>query len=350
MRISFVGGGTDLPDFYTRYPGRVISTAIDKFIFIAINHAPFTNHVAARYSVSEEVSHPSELKHTRIREALLDLGIVNNIEIGSFAPIPARTGLGSSSSFSVALMKGLHAYLGKKLGKREAAEAACHLEIELLKEPIGKQDQYAAAFGGFNVFEFNADGTVTAEPVLLDYKMRMDFESHLILFFLGTTRDASSVLGEQKANTARNHELLKRMSDSVDVFKETLLRGDFQGLGEMLQEGWALKKQLASTISNGPINDLYKSAMKQGAWGGKILGAGGGGCLLMIAPVEQRDAVVEAMLRTARAIGLEGAAEIPVGFVQTGAEILFNSERVNGHGTIYSRVFAEGDLAASQFA
>src|ERR1700686_3593046 len=127
MRISFVGGGTDLPDFYTKYPGRVISTAIDKFTFIAINHSPFTNHVAARYSVSEEVPCPSQLKHSRIREALLDLGIYCNIEIASFAPVPARTGLGSPSSFSVSLMKGLYAYLGKRLDKRSVAEAACRL-------------------------------------------------------------------------------------------------------------------------------------------------------------------------------------------------------------------------------
>lgn len=234
MRISFVGGGTDLPDFYTRYPGRVISTSIDKFIFIAINHAPFTNHVAARYSVSEEVPHPSQLRHSRIREALLDLGITSNIEIASFAPIPAKTGLGSSSSFSVALLKGLHAYTGKRLDKRGVAEAACRLEMELVKEPIGKQDQYAAAFGGFNVLEFNSDGSVDVEPVLLDYKKRMALEAHLILFFLGTTRDASSVLTEQKANTERNFEVLKRMSDSVPVFKDALLHCELEHAGQML--------------------------------------------------------------------------------------------------------------------
>jgi len=325
MRISFAGGGTDLPDFYTKYPGRVISTAIDKFIFIGINHAPYTNHVADRYSLSEEVSHPSELKNTRIREALLDLGIEKNIEIGSFAPIPSRTGLGSSSSFSVALLKGLYAYLGKKLDKREVAEAACRLEIELVKEPIGKQDQYAAAFGGFNVLQFNADGTVDVEPVLLDYKKRMDFESHLILFFLGTTRDASSVLTEQKANTVKNFETLKRMSDSVPVFRDALLHADFQSAGEILLEGWTMKKQLASAISNPGIDKLYEIAMSQGAWGGKILGAGGAGCLMMLAPHDRRGAVVNALITGAKAEGFAQACEIPVGFVQTGAEIITNS-------------------------
>ncbi len=325
MRISFAGGGTDLPDFYAQYPGRVISTSIDKFIYIAINHAPFTNHVAARYSVSEEVPHPSQLKHSRIRAALLDLGIENNIEIASFAPIPARSGLGSSSSFSVALLKGLHAYIDKRLDKRAVAEEACRLEIELLKEPIGKQDQYAAAFGGLNVLQFNADGSVDVEPVLLDYKKRMDFEAHLILFFLGTTRDAASVLTEQKANTERNFETLKRMSDSVTVFKEAILHSDFKCAGQMLLDGWMMKKQLASRVSNPAIDALYGAAMNRGAWGGKILGAGAGGCLLMLAPLENRAAVVEALKKAAAAEGLESAGEIPVTFVQTGAEVLFNS-------------------------
>lgn len=325
MRISFVGGGTDFADFYRRYPGRVISTAIDKFIYIVVNHAPFTNHVAARYSVSEEVAHPSQLKHTRIREALVDLGIESNIEIGSFAPIPAKTGLGSSSSFSVALMKGLYAYTGRKVDKREVAEAACRLEIDLVGEPIGKQDQYAAAFGGFNVLEFNADGSVNIEPVLLDFKKRFELESRLILFYLGITRDAATVLNEQKAKTCENLEVLKRMADSVPYFKNALLAGDFEALGEMLHDGWELKKQLASCISDETIDRLYGVALENGAWGGKILGAGGGGCLMMLGPPEERDCIVESLARAAEDAGLSGAGEIPVSFVQTGAEILFNS-------------------------
>ena len=195
----------------------------------------------------------------------------------------------------------------------------------MVKEPIGKQDQYAAAFGGFNVLQFNADGTVDVEPVLLDYKKRMDLESHLILFFLGTTRDASSVLAEQKANTEKNFDTLKRMSDSVPVFKEALLHADFQSAGEILLEGWTMKKQLASAISNPAIDRLYEIAMSRGAWGGKMLGAGGAGCLMMLAPVNRRAAVVDAFMAGAKAEGFEGACEIPVGFVQAGAEIVTNS-------------------------
>jgi D-glycero-alpha-D-manno-heptose-7-phosphate kinase len=166
---------------------------------------------------------------------------------------------------------------------------------------------------------------VDVEPVLLDFKKRLDLEERLILFFLGTTRDASSVLTEQKANTERNFEVLKRMSDSVPVFKEALLRSDFKRAGEMLLEGWTLKKQLASAISNPGIDALYEVAMSQGAWGGKILGAGGGGCLMMLAPVERRAGVVEALQKAAMTEGFDGAGEIPVAFVQTGGEVLFNS-------------------------
>jgi len=164
------------------------------------------------------------------------------------------------------------------------------------------------------------------EPVLLDFKKRLGLEERLILFFLGTTRDASSVLTEQKANTERNFELLKRMSDSVPVFKEALLRSDYKCAGEMLLEGWTTKKQLASAISNSGIDTLYEVAMSQGAWGGKILGAGGGGCLMMLAPVERRAGIVGALQKAAIIEGFEGAGEIPVSFVQTGVEVLFNSK------------------------
>ena len=322
MRISFVGGGTDFREFYTRYPGRVISTAIDKFIFIAINHAPFTNHVAARYSVSEEVLHPSELKNTRIREALLDLGIEKNIEIASFAPIPARTGLGSSSSFSVALMKGLHAYIGKRLNKREVAEAACRLEIDLVKEPIGKQDQYAAAFGGFNVLQFNADGSVDVEPVLLDYKKRMDLEEPPDPVL---PRDNARRIVCSDGTEGKRSKEFRNIETDVGLgsgLQGSAAPSDFQSAGEMLLEGWTMKKQLASAVSNPGIDRLYEIAMSRGAWGGKILGAGGGGCLLMLAPLERRAGVVEALMVAAKAEGFEGACEIPVGFVQAGAEIL----------------------------
>ena len=173
LRISFVGGGTDLPDFYTRSTGRVLSATIDKYVYVVINETPLIDRLTAKYQKTESVTHPRYFEHPSIREALIHLGITRKgIEIGSFADLPSKTGLGSSSSFAVALIKGLQALLSKKMSAEEAAQAACHLEIELLREPIGKQDQYAAAYGGFNRFEFNPDGTVAVAPVFLDYKKK----------------------------------------------------------------------------------------------------------------------------------------------------------------------------------
>ena len=177
MRISFVGGGTDLKEFYTRYPGRVISTAIDKYAYVTVNRPPLVKTVSARYSVSELVSHPRELKHNSVREALLDFGITSHIDVGTFSDVPVKTGLGSSSSFSVALMKALLLSQGKKAGRGEIAELASRLEIDLVKEPIGKQDQYASAFGGLNIFQFNPDHSVDVMPVRLDFKRKADRKS-----------------------------------------------------------------------------------------------------------------------------------------------------------------------------
>ena len=328
LRISFVGGGTDLPDFYRKSPGSVISTAIDKYVYVVVNRTPLIDKISARYSIAETVGHPSELQHTRIKAALLDMGIHKNIEIASFASLPAKTGLGSSSSFSVALVKCLHAFNGKKIDKGEAAEAASRLEIELLSEPIGKQDQYAASFGGFNVYTFNADDTVSIEPVLLDYKKRLALEDHTMLFFTGITRIASSVLTEQKANIGNQNkfETMKEMAASVPTFKAKLLAGDFKGLGEMLHQSWLKKKSLASNVSSSTIDDLYNAGVSAGAWGGKVLGAGGGGCVMFLAPVEKKAAVRTAVASIARAKNLTEFQEVPVKFVQSGAEVLYNAD------------------------
>ncbi len=324
LRISFVGGGTDLRDFYKLYPGRVISTAIDKYVYAVINQTPLIKKVSARYSTTELVNHPSELKNDRIRAALLDLGIHNNIEVGTFSHLPGNTGLGGSSSFSVALMKGLHTLLGNKIDRRDAAEAASRLEIELVGEPIGKQDQYAAAFGGLNVFQFNSDETVDVEPVLLDYKNRLAFEDHLLLFFTGHARPASSVLTEQKANIEKKFETLKAMSDSVPEFRNRLLAGDFKGLGQMLHDGWMKKKTLASNVSTGAIDELYDAGMNSGAWGGKVVGAGNGGCVMFLAPLKKKQTIRDSAKRVALKHNLSDFEEVPVRFVQSGVETLVN--------------------------
>lgn len=327
LRISFVGGGTDLPDFYRQRRGQVVSTTIDKFIYVVLNRTPMVPKISARYSKSETVAHPSELQHTRIRAALLDLGIEKGVEIGSFGALPAKTGLGSSSSFSVALLKALYAYQGNGITHAEAAEAACRLEIELVGEPVGKQDQYAAAFGGFNVIQFHEDDSVTVEPVLLGYDKRLELEEHIYLAFTGITRPSSQVLSEQRANIDRRFDTLCRMADAVPDFVDHLMAGRLHEIGSLLHENWILKKTLASTISSPVLDELYEAGMRHGAWGGKILGAGGGGCLLLILPPERRPGVSDAVARAAEKYGLTEFVEIPVAFTQSGTEILFSGDR-----------------------
>lgn len=328
LRISFAGGGTDFPDFYRRSPGRVISTAIDKYVYVVVNRTPLVNKVSARYSVSETVDHPRELRHTRVKAALLDVGIDKGIEIASFASLPAKTGLGSSSSFSVALLMALHAFQGKKIWKGELAEEASRLEIELLGEPIGKQDQYAAAFGGCNALQFNPDGSVDVRPVLLDYKKRAALEKHIVVFFTEITRPASSVLAQQKANIDKKFETLREMASAVPEFEQRLLAGDFRGLGEMLHDGWQRKKTLAPNVSNAVLDALYDAGVRAGSWGGKIIGAGAGGCIMFIASPDKKGALCSAVAEKAKELKLEGFREIPVALVQSGAEILYNGDRL----------------------
>lgn len=327
LRISFVGGGTDLPEFYRRYPGRVVSATIDKYIFVVVNPTPLISRFTTKYDKTESVVHPNALEHTRVKAALLDLGINHGIEIGSFVDLPGRTGLGSSSSFSVGLMKGLHAFSGRRLSREEAAHAASRLEIELVGEPIGKQDQYAAAYGGINMFQFNPDESVAVEPLLLDFRARRKLEKHLMLFYTGITRNASAVLTDQRKKIDERFETYKEMSDSVPVFRDLMLAGDVRGMADMLREAWGRKKSLSSGISNVLIDNLYEAGIAAGAWGGKILGAGGGGCLLFIAPPEAQEAVRKRLAGAAAQNALAEFREIPVKFVQSGADVVFHHKR-----------------------
>lgn len=322
LRISFVGGGTDLPVFYKKCPGQVLSATIDKYVYVAINPAPLLKGITARYSITEVVQSPKDLKNDRIREVLLDLKIKDSMEIGIFSQLPIGAGLGGSSSFTVALIKGLSTYIGKRLDKAEIAQLACKVEIDLLNEPIGKQDQYAASIGGFNVFHFNKDESVKIEPVFLDYKKRIDLENHVSLFFTGITRKASSILEEQTVNTANKLDTLKSMTELVKIFEAKLLEGDFQNLGKLLHENWLKKKTLASKISNDTLDKVYQEGINEGAWGGKILGAGGGGCLLFLSPINKKREIKDKLLKEARKLKLEDFKEIPVKFVQSGVEIV----------------------------
>ena len=325
LRISFVGGGSDLPDFYKVYPGKVISATIDKYVYIAINPAPLLKGISARYSINENVKKVENLKNDRIRETMLHLGVKDNMEIGAFSHLPIGTGLGGSSSFTVSLVKGLSLYLGKRFDKKEIAELACKIEIDLIKEPIGKQDQYASVFGGFNIFKFNPDETVDIDPILLDYKKRIDLENHMLVFFIGITRQASDILKEQKSNTSTNLESLNSIVKLVDLFKEKLIKGDFKTMGKLLHEGWLKKKKLASKISSEDIDKFYRIGLKNGAWGGKLLGAGGGGCILFLAPLKKKEGIKVALGESAKKLGLFDFKEVPIKFVHSGVEVVSNS-------------------------
>lgn len=330
LRISFVGGGTDLPEFYRKRPGRVISATIDKYVYVLINPTPLVEKFTIKYQKTEIVDHPKDLEHTRLKAALLDLGIVNRgLEVGSFADLPAKTGLGSSSSFTVALLRGLYSYLGRHPDNRDIAEAASRLEIELVGEPIGKQDQYAAAFGGFNVIQFNPDETVEVRPVLLDYRKRALLEEHILVFFTGITRPASSVLTEQRSKVDQHFATYEAMADSVPEFARRVLGADIRGLAHMLHEGWLRKRGLATSVSSSLLDGLYEASLAAGAWGGKILGAGGGGCLLVLAPPATHPAIRSALAERARTAGLAGFKEIGVRTVQSGTDLVYRDQHAS---------------------
>lgn len=324
VRISFLGGGSDMPNFYHLFPGKVISTTIDKYVYVVLNPAPLLEGIHARYSINENVTDVKKIKNDHIREALLDLNISDNLEIAIFSDLPTEVGLGGSSSFAVALYKALYAYLGDSADKDKLAEKACRLELDLLKQPIGKQDQYAAAQGGFNVYNFMSNEQVVVNPLFLDYKKRFDLENHLLLFYTGITPSAS-ILKQQSSNIKRNIDDIKQLANNVDVFQDLIIKGYFHKAGLLLHDNWLIKKKLAYGITNPIINQFYDTGIAQGAWGGKILGAGGGGCVLFFTPTNKRVAVRSKIKLLAQKLKLSGFREIPFKFVESGGEIIYNN-------------------------
>jgi D-glycero-alpha-D-manno-heptose-7-phosphate kinase len=320
-----MGGGTDLPDFYSVSPGRVISTSINQYVYIAINHTDYIDKISVRYSITETVKNLRELNHNRVREALTLLGIQSNIELSSFASVPMRTGLGSSSSFTAALIKGLYEMLGKKIDKKKIAELACYIEINKVNEPIGKQDQYASAVGGLNVLEFKKNGKVDVLPVKMSLEKKKRFEKSLLLFYTGITRDASTVLGKQTKEVPDHVATYKKMAQMVLDFESSIKKGKLAEAGAMLHEGWKLKKSLASGISSGLIDELYDAGIAGGAWGGKILGAGGGGCVLFMADPKRHKKIRQLVEGVAASHQLRDFNEISFEFDTKGVEVLFHS-------------------------
>ena len=320
LRISFMGGGSDLPAFYEQSAGRVISAAINKYVFIAINEK-FDGKFRISYSVTELVDKPHEVKNTRVRAALEHFGIKKGLEIVSISDVPSSgSGLGASSSFSVALMHGLTEFLGKPLTDKYAlAEAACYLEMEMLGEKIGKQDQYAAAFGGVNVIDFSAKG-VTVSPVRISKKLLTEFNGHLIAFHVAGARDAAAIhagVSHNMKNDVATRIAQEKMVAMVMPFKQALLKREFKKMGAMLDKAWKLKKK-SHAMAHAEVDAVYAAGRKAGAWGGKLLGAGGGGVVLFIAPPK-----VHAKIRAA----FMGRKELLIGFDAEGSKVVFNRYR-----------------------
>ena len=295
LRVSFTGGGTDMADYYRINGGAVVSMAIDKYIYITVNKK-FDNEIRVSYSNTEIVKEVSELRHELAREAMRLAGIGGGIEVTSIADIPSGTGLGSSSSFTVGVLNALFTYAGSRLSARELAELACKIEIDILGHPIGKQDQYAAAYGGINYFRFLADDTVSSNRIELSADDMMQMRSKLMMFYTGITRSADGVLSEQKQNIGKKIEVLNEMKQQAADMYHTLSTSGFnRSFGEALHQGWEKKKTLAGGISNTEIARLYDAAMEAGAIGGKLLGAGGGGFLLFYCDEEYQSRVREAV-------------------------------------------------------
>jgi len=320
LRTSFVGGGSDLPAFYRNEPGAVVSTAINKYIYITINKK-FDNKIRASYSVTEIVDGVDELKHELIREALKLLDIDGGIEITSIADVPSNgTGLGSSSSYTVGLLNALHAYKNIYAGSERLAEEACEIEIEHCLKPIGKQDQYIAAYGGLQHIQFNPDETVFVDRIILSRDNRIKLEKNLLLLYTGLARSSEDILSEQKRNTEQQEDKRKTLHSMVELaseLKDALTRNDLESFGEILHAGWVEKRKLASSITSSVIDDWYEKARKYGAIGGKILGAGGGGFLLLYAPPEKHGNIIRA---------LPELRPLPFRFEPQGSKIIYTEE------------------------
>lgn len=296
FRISFCGGGSDIPAFYRKHGGCVISTSINRYMYISV-HPYFTEgHTALKYSKTEIVDDLRNIEHS-IFKCVLNEKKIDGVEITSTADVPSGTGLGSSSSFTVGLLHTLYCYKGKYVSKVDIAEEACKVEIEKLGNPIGKQDQYAAACGGLNFISFNKDDSVTVEPVIMQQETKQELQDNIVIFYTGITHDANKILAEQKENISEKDKTrnLIRMCSLAREMKHALENNILADFGEILNEGWMRKKELASGIANPEIDEMYDRAMSLGATGGKLLGAGGGGFLLFYCEKSKQNKLIEGM-------------------------------------------------------
>jgi D-glycero-alpha-D-manno-heptose-7-phosphate kinase len=323
VRFSLGGGGTDIPAYYERFGGYLVASAIDKYIYVSANKR-FYDDIRLSYSKTEIVPNVDRIEHRIFREALKMTGVTKGIELTSVADVPANSGLGSSSSFTVALLNALHTYRRHFCSSRELAEQACQLEINRLGEPIGKQDQYIAAIGGVTGFTFNQDGTVEIEPVAVADEVLDDLQNNLCIIYSGVERAASVVLSEQgkrvrdldQGTVDRMHRI-KQLGHEV---KRILVSGNIDAYGELLHEHWTNKRKLASKMTDSVIDEHYEAARKAGALGGKLMGAGGGGFFMLYTRPEDKRRVIETM--TAR-----GLRQLRFRFDVDGARIVANLHR-----------------------
>lgn len=319
FRISFFGGGTDYPVWYEKNGGAVLSTSIDKYCYISCRYLPpfFEHKSRIVWSKIENVKSKEEIQHPTVKWVLTHLGIEDGLEIHHDADLPARSGLGSSSSFAVGLVQSVNALQGKMLSKRQLALDAMYVEQELLKSNVGSQDQAAAAFGGFNKIEFGGPHRISVQPIVLVKEKRALLQDHLMLFFTGLSRNASEIAAEQINNTPLKNSELKRMSHMVDEAIDILKsRDSFEDFGKLLDESWRIKKGLSSRISSPFIDEIYESAKAAGALGGKLLGAGGGGFILFFVKPELQLRVRER---------LKKLLYVPFCFEDFGSQIIYYS-------------------------
>ncbi len=317
LRISFAGGLTDFSDFYEREDGLVVSAAIDKFIFVIINER-FDDRIYINYSKREAVDHPDEIEHDLIREALRLTGVMKGVEITTLTDIPSEgSGLGSSSSITVGLLNALYAYCGNPQSTEKLARDACEIEIERCGQPIGKQDQYIAAYGGLCGFTFTPGGVDVARLGLANGHTET-LSDNLMLFYTNKTRKAETVLREQKANMTTKFDLLKEIKSVAGGVREALSVGRIDSMGELLDRGWTWKYRMSGLVSNAEIDAMYKKARDAGATGGKICGAGGGGFLLLYCPRSSQPLVRAA---------LSDYRELPFNLERDGSKVIFNMRR-----------------------
>ena len=317
LRMSFVGGGSDLPSYYRRRGGAVLSTSVDKYVYVTANKK-FDDDIRLSYSVTENESSVQKIKHPIVRNTLGFLGIKGGIEITSISDIPSQgSGLGSSSSYTVGLLHALYRYRAESVSKEELARLSSYIEIDLCGDQIGKQDQYAAAFGGLNLIEFKEDDSVIVSPIICKPATISKMEESIIVFYTGRTRSAATLLSSQSDNMARadKRELMSNMVSLAYEMKALLENDDVEFFGELLDINWKLKRQLAAGISDPQIDQWYNAGIRAGATGGKILGAGNGGFIMYFAPKEKHINIQKALYNLQR---------IPFGFDTGGTEIVFS--------------------------